>query len=104
MYETEIQQWQTWNTEHLGDASRRSAILKFLLEEVQTMFDGDLEGHYWSVDWGQLDESIIIKDVLGQPLDQLTLPEGSFVAAFEKNPAFFMRDLADAIKKIVAKH
>lgn len=77
---------------------------ELLLAEVQVMFDGSLEGHYWAVRWGKADQVIDVLDVLGQKIDEVVPMGGFFSQDFADNSPKLLRELDNQVKKIVSRH
>lgn len=86
------------------DTSEKEVFAEMLLAEVQFMFDGALEGHYWAVQWGTPDKVIEVMDVLGNKIDEVVPTGFLFSKDFVVSSANLLRDIDTQVKKVVARH
>ena len=77
---------------------------ELLLAEVQFMFDGALEGHYWAVQWETPDKVIAVHDVLGKKIDEVVPSGFTFSQDFAKSSPNLLRDIDTQVKLIVGRH
>lgn len=89
---------------HSGALTEKEIFCDMLLDEVQAMLDGGLEGHYWVVTWGEPDEKIIVHEVDNQPIDQIIPLGASFSNDFYEDGPKLFRYLDTRLKKIIASH
>lgn len=86
------------------DETQEDIITVTLLEEIQDMLDGDLEGHYWTAKWKEKDKCVTVLDVLGEPIDTITPQADSFSADFRADAPKLFRNLDTQVKRVVASH
>ncbi|WP_159722583.1 hypothetical protein [Enterococcus sp. CSURQ0835] len=100
----EVAQKLTWSRENGIDATEESVILNAVLENTQQMLNEALEGAYWSAQWDEEQQNLIVLDVLGKPLATITPWKTDFVTDFKQNTTELLRVIDTKVQQIVKKH
>lgn len=86
---------------HDHDVTEAVVIQQAVLDNAQQMLDGDLEGPYWKVLWGKLDQTLLVQDIMKKEMGTVYPLTHSFTTDFRDNAPHLLQKMADQIQVIV---